>query len=170
MGARLTKRKDVSTSEKTNEQQKEIDLSAENEENKQKPKKDKKKNEQKFNKRSAETRVDKSTNTESCVLPPSPLIEQSVDEPISTINNNVSLDTSPAQVNAAYQPETPNQDVQELRDAIQNGFLSAEINVGNEYSFNEQEYQTNNTSATVVAKRDSVNSNEQQQQQQLLES
>jgi hypothetical protein len=80
------------------------------------------------------------------------------------------LDTSPAQVNAAYQPETPNQDVQELRDAIQNGFLSAEINVGNEYSFNEQEYQTNNTSATVVAKRDSVNSNEQQQQQQLLES
>lgn len=168
MGARLTKRKDVSTSEKTNEQQKEIDLSAENEENKQKPKKDKKKNEQKFNKRSSETRVDKSTNTESCVLPPSPLIEQSVDEPISTINNNVSLDTSPAQVNAAYQPETPNQDVQELRDAIQNGFLSAEINVGNEYSLDEQEYQTN-TSATVVAKRDSVHSNEQQQQQ-LLES
>jgi hypothetical protein len=183
MGTKLTKNKNVSTSEKIKEQRKVLSTIAEdttnhvdittNEENKQNDK-NKKKKAQKLNKKSSETRVDKSTNTENCVLPSSSFTEQLVGGEASTVNNNVLLDTSIAQINAAYQPETLNQDVQELRDAcVRNDNLSAEINVSNNHILNEQEYQANNpniydgykndTSITVVTNGDLVHGDEQQQ-------
>jgi len=184
MGAKLTKSKSLSILEKNKEQQKDIVTNVENtdnhldlttnEDNKQKEKsKNKKKKAQKLNKKSFKTKVDKSTNTESWVLPSSSFIEQLVGNPSSTVNNNVSLDIITAQVNAAYQPELPNKHVQELRDAcFQDSITSTENHGDNQQTSIEHKYQatnlniaeeaTNNALVTVLTNSDQVHSKQQQ--------
>jgi predicted DNA-binding protein len=183
MGAKLTKSKSLSISEKTKEQQKEVTTTVENtnnhldittnEGNKQiKMNKNKKQKEPKLNKKSSETKEDKSTNTESCVLPSSSFTEQLVGDQLFAVDNNSSLETKTAQVNAAYQPEVPNKYVQELRDAcLQNGMISTETHGDNQQTSNEHKNQTNNlniveeatnyASGTVVVNSDQVHNKEQ---------
>jgi hypothetical protein len=182
MGAKLTKSKSTSILEKNKEQQKEIVTTVENtdnhldittnEDNKQIEKSmNKKKKAQKLNKKSFKTKVDKSTNTESWVLPSSSFTEQLVGDQLSTVNNNVSLDINTAQVNAAYQPELPNKDVQELRDTcFRNSITSTEIHGDNQQT--EHKYQgtnlniaeetTNNALVTVIANSDQIHSKQQE--------
>lgn len=189
MGAKWTKSKSLSISGKTKEEQKEILTTVENtnnhldittdEDNKLIEKnKNKKKKAQKLNKKSSETKVDKSTNTETCVLSSSSFTEQLVGDSLSTINNNVSLDINTAQVNAAYQPELPNKYAQELRAAcFQNNIISGETYGENQQNSNEHPYQannlniaeeaTNNTSVTIIVNSDQVHSKEQQQSVEL---
>jgi hypothetical protein len=175
MGAKLVKSKSIS--EKTKEQQEKIITTVENtnnhlnvttnEDNKQTDKKKKKKKEQKLSK----TKVDKSTNTEHYVLPSSSFSEQLVGDQISIVKNDISLNTNTAQVNAAYQPETPNKDVRELWND-QNGIIPD--GVDNQQTSNEQEYHantlnsaeesTNHSSDTVVANGNQVYNENQQQQ------
>ncbi len=175
MGAKLVKSK--STSEKTKEQQEKIITTVENtnnhldvttnEDNKQTDKKNKKKKEKKLSK----TKVDKSTNTEQYVL--SSFSEQLVGDQISIVKNDISLNTNTAQVNAAYQPETPNKDVQELWND-RNGIITDGFHVDNQQTSNEQEYHanilnsaeesTNNGSDTVVANGNQIYNEKQQQQ------
>jgi hypothetical protein len=184
MGAKLTKSKTLSISGKTKEQQEGIVATVENtsndldiatnEDNKPKEKsKNKKKKEPKLNKKLAETKVDKSTNTESCVLPLSSFTEQLVGEQVSAVNNDVSLDANTAQINAAYQSELPTKDVQELPELyFRNGIISTESHSGNQQTLNKHKYEannldivedtTNNTSVTMVANTDQVHSKEQQ--------
>jgi len=173
MGAKLVKSK--STSEKTKEQQEKIITTVENtnnhlnvttnEDNKQIDKKNKKKKQQKLSK------VDKSTNTEHYVLPSSSFSEQLVGDQISIVKNDSSLNTNTAQVNAAYQPETPNKDVRELWND-QNGIIPD--GVDNQQTSNEQEYHantlnsaeesTNHSSDTIVANDNQIYNENQQQQ------
>jgi transposase len=176
MGAKLVKSKSIS--EKTKEQQEKIITTVENannhlnvttnEDNKQTDKKNKKKKEKKLSK----TKVDKSTNTEQYVL--SSFSEQLVGDQISIVKNDISLNTNTAQVNAAYQPETPNKDVQELWND-RNGIISDGFHVvDNQQISNEQEYHanilnsaeesTNNGSDTVVANGNQIYNEKQQQQ------
>jgi hypothetical protein len=183
MGAKLTKSKSLLFSRKTKEEQKEIITTigntnnhletTTNEDNKQIEKKNKKKKEPKLNKKSSKTTVDKSTNTENCVLPSSSSTEQLVGDQVSAVNNNVSLDINTAQINAAYQSELANQDGQELQDTcFQNGIISTEPHSGSQQTSSEHKHQantlnitedaTNNASVTLVTNNDQVHDKEQQ--------
>ena len=161
MGGTLTKSKNLSISGKTKEQQKEIVTTTEtsnnhidvitNEDDKKLEKtKNKKKKEAKPKKKSSEIRVDKSTNTESCILPSTSFTEQLVGEPLSVVNNNLSSDVNTTQVKVVYQSDLSNQDVKELRDACySHGIVSTDS------SKITEEVITNN-SVPVVANGDQV--------------
>ncbi|CAF0899369.1 unnamed protein product [Adineta steineri] len=166
MGGKLTKSKDISICEKTEQQQQQkietttiensnnhLDVTT-NEDTKQITKKIKKKQESKSDKKSSKIKVDKSTNTENCLLPSSTFSEQLVGEKISAMNNNVLLDINPAQINEGYQPETPLKDVQELWNrCAQNSIIS------NGLQNDKQEYATN-----ILNNTDDQDNNENQQQ------
>jgi hypothetical protein len=194
MGAKLTKSKSLSISGKTKEQQTEIMTTVENtnnhldistnDDNKQTAKnKNKKKKEEKSNKKSSTTKVDKSTNTENCVLPSSSFAEQLVGEQVSPVTNPASLEIKTIPTNVAYllESELPNKDIQELRETcFQNGIISTEFHSDNQQSSNEHNYQANNLNiaeeavnnapATIVTNGDLVHCKEQQQQPQFVES
>jgi hypothetical protein len=187
MGAKLTKNKSVSISGKTNEQQKELNTTIKDANNhvdipvseniKQTEKKIKKKKEQKLNKKTNKSRVDKSTNTEGYVLASSPFIEQLVGGQVSTLNNNLPLNTSTSQVNAAYQPETSNKDIQELRNAcVQERIISIESNVRNQQTPHKHAYLANTANITEESTNDVLttsavfNSDYVQSEQQHVES
>ncbi|CAF2396761.1 unnamed protein product [Rotaria sp. Silwood2] len=187
MGAKLTKTKSVSILGKSQDEQQQASTSVEKinnhldvttiENNKQSKKKNKKKKEQKSNKKSSTKKVDKSTSTESFILSLPASTEQLVCNQMSTMNNIVLLNTNTAQVNTAYQPEIPNKDIEEFRNAcIRNGIMPADYQIENKQTLNEQEYQINtlniteeslnNTSVAFVGNSNQVYSDEEQQQQQ----
>jgi hypothetical protein len=172
MGAKLTKSKSFNISGKTEEQQhidtttivantnNHHDLST-NTDDKQTTKdksKNKKKKEEKLNKKSSKTKVDKSTNTENCVLPSSSFAEQLVGEQVSPVINPISLDIKTVQANGTYPSE--------LSDTcVQND---------NQQNYNENHHQTNNLDAaeevvnnvspSIITNGDAVHGKEQQAQ------
>jgi hypothetical protein len=186
MGAKLTKSKSLTISGKTKEQQidtittvenmnNHLDLSTNDDDKQTTKNKNKKKKEEKSNKKSSKTKVDKSTNTENCVLPSSSFAEQLVGEQVSSVTNPVSLGIQTVQTNAAHLSEQANNDVQELRDTcVQNGIILIESHCDNQQSSNEHHYQENNLNiaeevannapATIVTNGDAVHCKDQQPQ------
>ena len=93
MGAKLTKSKSLSISGKVNERTKSDNLQLSKIRNNHLNKNIKKKDE-KSKKKSSQTKVDKSTNTDNCVLPTSSFTEQLVGEQMPVITNHLSLDNT----------------------------------------------------------------------------
>lgn len=144
MGAKLTKSKTLSISEKTKEQQvhtattvenanTQLDLTTNDDLKQPANSKNKKTKEIKSNKKSSQVRVDKSTNTDNCVLPSSSFTEQLVGEKASTQTNQACSEGETEQTTASHPTALLSKDAQELRDiCLQNGIISAE-------SFNEKQ-------------------------------
>ncbi|UJR28044.1 hypothetical protein I4U23_009301 [Adineta vaga] len=166
MGAKLTRNRSLIISRKNDDQQEitaatnvenitdHLDVIATTEDNKSKQKKMKKKQEFKLEK----TKVDKSTNTENCVLPVSLFSEQLVDDKLSTGDtNDVLLKTSTAQINVAYQTEvvTSKHEQQISNASTQNRIISSDFHISNQEISNVQDYHTsilnNLTDATAGA-------------------
>lgn len=162
MGAKLTKSKTFSISEKTKEQQvhttptvenanNQLDLTVNDDQKQPANGKNKKTKEIKSNKKSSQVRVDKSTNTDNCVLPSSSYTEQLVGEKASTQTNQVCSDGDTVQITVSHPSALLSKDVQQLRDAcFQNGIISAESFNEKQQELNEDSNQDNNSSITEV--------------------
>ena len=163
MGAKLTKSKTLSISGKTKEQQmhtattvengnNQLDLTVNDDGQKQPANnKNKKTKEIKSNKKSSQVRVDKSTNTDNCVLPSSSFTEQLVGEKASTQTNQICSDGDTVQTTVSHPSTLLSKDAQELRDAcFQNGIISAESFNEKQQELNEDSNQDNNSNITEV--------------------
>ena len=149
MGAKLTKTKSLFISGDTKQQQQhahlptmvdntnnQLDLTVNDDPKQVANNKNKKTKEVKSKKKSSKAKLDKSTNTENCVLPSSSFVEQLVGEKVIPQSDQVCSDTDtiPANVN----------EVQELRDAcLQNDIISAE-------SFNNKPQELNEDSGQEI--------------------